>query len=190
MGEAAIGSATPRLVAVVAMATNGVIGRDNALPWRLPDDLKRFKAMTLGKPVLMGRRTFESLGKPLPGRLNLVLTRDRALGTPGVTIVYSVDDALAAADGAPEVMVIGGAEVYALCWPWISRLELTEVHAAPSGDTRLDCFDPAEWRVIATERHAADARHEFDYSFTTLERVAGQAAASASTACQQSAKEL
>ncbi|MBS1199613.1 MAG: diacylglycerol kinase [Proteobacteria bacterium] len=162
----------PQLVAVLAMAENGVIGRDGRLPWRLSGDLRRFKAITLGKPVLMGRRTFESLGKPLPGRANLVLTRDPRWSAPGATAVHSLDKAVAAAGDAPQLMVIGGAEVYALCWPRLSRIELTRVHAHPDGDTFLAGMDWSGWRVVAEERHAADERNEFDYSFLALERPA------------------
>jgi dihydrofolate reductase len=163
----------PRLVGVVAMAANGVIGRDGGLPWRLPDDLKRFKAITMGKPILMGRRTFESLGRPLPGRDNLVLTRARDWSAPGCRVVHSLDEALEAAGEAAEVMVIGGAEIYALAWPRLERLELTEVHAEVEGDTRLDRFDPAEWREVAREHHPADERHALAFSFVTLERRGG-----------------
>ena len=157
------------------MAENGVIGRDNRLPWRLAGDLRRFKAITLGKPVLMGRRTFESLGKPLPGRTNLVLTRDTGWSAPGATVVPSLAAALAAAGEAAELMVIGGAAVYALCWPRLTRIELTRVHAHPEGDTFLNGVSWSGWRVVAEERHAADERNECDYSFLTLERAAAQA---------------
>lgn len=160
----------PRLVGVVAMASNGVIGRDGGLPWRLPDDLKRFKSITMGRPILMGRRTFESLGRPLPGRENIVLTRDPAWSAPGCRVVRSLDAALEAAGGAAEVMVIGGAEIYRLAWPRLARLELTEVHADVDGDTRLDAFDPAGWREVAREHHPADGRHALAFSFVTLER--------------------
>jgi dihydrofolate reductase len=158
----------PRLVAVVAMARNGVIGRDNTLPWRLPDDLKRFKALTWGKPILMGRRTFESLGRPLPGRLNLVLTRDPAWRAEGVTSVHSLAEARTAAGTAPEIMVIGGAEVYGLCWPATERIELTEVHADVEGDARLDMFDRTAWQETAREDRPADERHPHAFSFVTL----------------------
>ena len=161
----------PRLVAVLAMAENGVIGRDNALPWRLPADLRHFKALTLGKPVLMGRRTFESLGRPLPGRHNLVLTRDPSWAADGVTVVDSLEAAIAASGGAGELMVIGGAQVYRQCWPVLSRIELTRVHATPPGDTRLDGVDWTAWRTVSAERHPADARNEYDYSFVTLRRA-------------------
>lgn len=158
----------PSLVAVVAMAENGVIGRDNRLPWRLSGDLRRFKALTVGKPVLMGRRTFESLGRPLPDRLNLVITRDPDWSAEGCTVVHSLDEAITAAGESPELMVIGGAEVYALCWSRLSRVELTRVHAHPPGDTFLHGLDWSGWRVEAQERHAADERNDHDYSFVTL----------------------
>jgi len=162
-----------RLVAVVAMAENGIIGVDNRLPWRLPADLQRFKSITMGRPILMGRRTFESLGRPLPGRRNIVLTRDRSWSAVGAVVVHSLDEALDAAGEAPELMVIGGAAIYALCWPGVDRVEMTLVHASPEGDTRLAGFDWRDWRELARERHAADERHDHDYSFITLARAPG-----------------
>ena len=156
-------------VAIVAMADNGVIGRDNGLPWHLPDDLKRFKALTMGHAVLMGRKTFDSIGRALPGRRNLVLTRNATWRSPGCEGVASIDDALAAA-GDSTLFVIGGAEVFSAFWPMIRRLELTEVHAAVEGDTRLDAFDRLQWRETFREDHAADARHAFPFSFVTLVR--------------------
>lgn len=165
-------SGTPRIALVVAMARSGVIGRDGALPWHLPDDLRRFKALTLGKPILMGRRTWESIGRPLPGRTNLVLTRDPAFRAEGATAVASLEAALAAAAGQEELMVIGGAQVYALAAPLASRVHLTAVDAEVSGDTRLPPFDPREWREAAREHHAADARHAYAMDFITLERRA------------------
>ena len=156
-------------IALVAMADNGVIGRDNGLPWHLPDDLRRFKAITLGHSVLMGRRTFESIGKPLPGRRNLVLTRNPAWDGPGCETVTSVDAARAIA-GSSKLFVIGGAEVFSLCWPIVGRLELTEVHADVEGDTRLAGFNREEWREVFRESHAADARHAWPFSFVTLVR--------------------
>lgn len=176
-------AATPILVAVVAMAENGVIGRESRLPWRLSADLRRFKALTLGKPLLMGRRTFESLGRPLPGRHNIVLTRDRRWAAEGVTVVHSVDEAVAMAAGSQELMVIGGADVYRQCWPRLQRIELTRVHAQPEGDTRLEGLDWSGWNVVSCERHAADERNEHDFSFVTLMR---QAPAATSTQRQQS----
>ena len=156
-------------VALVAMADNGVIGRDNGLPWHLPDDLKRFKAMTLGHSVLMGRRTFESIGRALPGRRNLVLTRNPDWHAAGCETVTSLDAARAGA-GDSTLFVIGGAGVFSLCWPIVGRLELTEVHADVAGDTRLAGFNRGEWRESFREDHAADARHAWPFSFVTLVR--------------------
>ena len=154
---------------VIARADNGAIGRDGALPWRLPADLRRFKALTLGKPVLMGRRTWDSLGRPLPGRRNLVLTRDPAWAAEGAERVGSLANAMAAVAGAAELMVIGGAELCALALPRAERFELTEVRAAPEGDTWLPPPDPAQWREVWREVHAAqDGQPGFD--FVTLLR--------------------
>jgi dihydrofolate reductase len=158
---------------VVARAKNGVIGNQGALPWHLPADLKRFKAITVGKPVVMGRKTFESIGKPLPGRHNIVLTRRADWQAAGVTVVPNLAEAVAAAGLDPRVrgdlMIIGGAEIYALALPVTTRIELTEVDAAPAGDTILPPFDPARWREVARVAHPAeDGRPGF--AFVTLER--------------------
>jgi dihydrofolate reductase len=161
----------PRLVLVVAANDAGVIGRDGALPWHLPADLKRFKAITLGKPILMGRRTYESIGRPLPGRTNLVLTRSADWRAEGVLVVHSLEEARAKAADAPELMVIGGAELYRIALPHADRIELTRVHADVSGDTFLPAFDPGEWRETASERHAPDERNALPMTFVTLERV-------------------
>ncbi len=159
---------------VVARAANGVIGRDNALPWHLAEDLRHFKRLTVGKPVVMGRRTFESIGKPLPGRHNIVLTRDATWTAPGVTVVPNLAEAVAAAGlqaGArpDEIMIIGGAAIYAEALPSARRVYLTEVHASPDGDTVLPPFDRAVWREAARVDHAADGDAP-GYSFVTLER--------------------
>ena len=151
------------------MADNGVIGRDNGLPWHLPDDLRRFRSLTMGHAVLMGRRTFESIGRPLPGRRNLVLTRDPGWRAAGVEAFADVDEAFRAVAGA-RLFVIGGAAVYAACWPRIGQVELTEVHGEFEGDTRLAGFDRRQWRETLRERHAADARHAAAFSFVTLVR--------------------
>jgi len=156
-------------VAIVAMADNGVIGRGNGLPWHLPDDLRRFKALTMGHALLMGRKTHDSIGRALPGRQNLVLTRNAAWRAPGCEAVTSLDDAVAGTRDA-TLFVIGGAEVFSLAWPIVGRLELTEVHAEPEGDTVLEGFDRAGWRETFRERHAADARHAHPFSFVTLVR--------------------
>jgi dihydrofolate reductase len=156
-------------VAIVARADNGVIGRDNALPWHLPDDLRRFKALTMGHALLMGRKTFDSIGRPLPGRRNLVLTRNAAWQAPGTEAVHSLEDALARA-GASMLYVIGGAEVFRLAWPHTDRIELTEVHAEVAGDTVLEGFDRREWRETFREEHGTDERHASPFSFVTLVR--------------------
>ena len=156
-------------VAIVAMADNGVIGRGNGLPWHLPDDLKRFKSLTMGHAMLMGRKTWDSIGRPLPGRRSLVLTRNAAWHAPGAERVASLAEAAEQA-GEASLFVIGGAEVFSIAWPIVGRLELTEVHAEPEGDTRLQGFDRAAWREEFRERHAADARHAHPFSFVTLVR--------------------
>ncbi len=155
---------------IVAMDEAGVIGRDNALPWRLPEDLKRFKALTLGKPILMGRKTFESIGKPLPGRRNIVLTRSRDWRHDGVDTVNSIEEALALVREAPEIAVIGGEEIFKLALPLSRRIYLTEVHARVDGDTYFPPFDRAQWRETERTFHAADERHANSMTFSTLER--------------------
>ena len=161
----------PLVSLVVAMARNQVIGRDNALPWRLPTDLKHFKAVTLGKPILMGRKTFESIGKPLPGRANLVLTRDRGWMAAGVLVVHSPDEALERARNAPELACIGGAEVFRLLMPLATRMHLTRIDADIAGDTVFPPIDIAEWVEVDSRRFAADERNAFDMTFVTLERA-------------------
>ena len=154
---------------VVARADNGVIGRDGGLPWRLPADLRHFKALTLGKPVVMGRKTFESIGKPLPGRHNIVVTRDAGWHADGITMVANLGEAIAAAGGAAEVMIIGGAQVYADALPMATRIYLTEVHARPAGDVMLPPFDADCWVEIVREHHDAQGDAPA-HSFVTLQR--------------------
>jgi len=139
---------------IAAVAANGIIGRDNRLPWRLPADLLRFKELTLGHALVMGRRTYESIGRPLPGRVTVVLTRAPAFSPPGVLVARSLDEALATAAGAApgELFVAGGAEVYAQALPRADRLYLTRVEAAVEGDARFPDFDRALWRLAAEER--------------------------------------
>jgi dihydrofolate reductase len=163
----------PRIALVVAMADNGVIGKGGGLPWHLPDDLKHFKAVTFGKPVLMGRRTFESIGKPLPGRRNLVMTRGAAAAVPGVEYVGSVEQARSLAAGAAELCVIGGAEVFTLALPLAARIYLTRVHAQVTGDVYFPLRDFSGWRESDSVSHAADERHAYAMSFVTLERALG-----------------
>jgi dihydrofolate reductase len=158
------------LVLVAALDRRGAIGKGNALPWHLPDDLRRFKALTLGKPLLMGRRTAESLGRALPGRANLVLTRSGFVPFAGMRAVATLDEARAIA-GDGELMVIGGGEIYALTLPLAVRLHLTHVDTEVEG---ADAFFPAfardAWRVVAREAHAADGKHAFAFEFVDYQR--------------------
>ena len=159
---------------IVARASNGVIGADGGLPWHISADLKHFKALTVGKPIIMGRRTYTSIGKPLPGRHNIVLTRNPDWRAAGVTVVPNLAEAIAAAGLDPraradEIMVIGGVAVFEEALPSARRVHLTEVHAAPAGDTVLPAFDPAIWAETTREDHDA-ASDTPGYSFVTLER--------------------
>ncbi|SEJ41758.1 dihydrofolate reductase [Sphingomonas sp. OV641] len=149
----------------LARASNGVIGRDGGLPWHLPADLKRFKAQTIGRPMIMGRKTFESFPAPLPGRRHIVLTRDRDWSADGAEVTHDPEAALALA--GDDAAVIGGADIFALFLDRADRVELTEVHAAPEGDTIVPPF--TGWREVAREEHAADAGRPA-YSFVTLVR--------------------
>src|ERR1700736_4196943 len=156
---------------VLAVAENDVIGRGNQLPWRLSADLRRFKSLTLGKHILMGRRTYESIGKALPGRTNLVLTRSAGFQAADCTIVGSLDEARLAPGADSALMVIGGAEVYRQCLPFAARIHLTLVHArVEEGDTFFAGWRGSEWREAFRERHRAGDKNDFDYSFVTLER--------------------
>ncbi|TAK16184.1 MAG: dihydrofolate reductase [Rhizorhabdus sp.] len=159
----------PEIVFVLARAKNGVIGRDGDLPWRIPADLKHFKALTQGAPMLMGRRTFESLPGLLPGRRHIVLTRDRGWRAEGAEAVHDVAAAIAAAADAERLSVVGGADIYALLLPRADRIELTEVDDSPEGDTVVPPFDPAIWREDAREAHAAEGGRP-GFAFVTLRR--------------------
>lgn len=161
------------LALIAAVAQNRVIGRDGGLPWRLPEDLKRFRRLTLGHIMLMGRKTFASLGKPLDGRDNWVLTRDPSFAPPaGVRAFASLETALAAhAEAGGALFVIGGAGLFRETLPLAARLELTEVLAEVQGDVRFPEFDRGVWRETACEAHAADARHAYACRFVTLERL-------------------
>jgi dihydrofolate reductase len=165
------------LAIIVAAAENGVIGKNNALPWRIPADMRYFKRTTMGKPIVMGRKTFESIGKPLPGRTNIVITRNPAFVAEGVKVVSSLDEALklaediAVADGAEELVVIGGAEIYRSAMPRADRLYLTEVHASVEGDALLPEIDWSHWREVGRERHQAESPGDHDFSFVRYERA-------------------
>ncbi|MFO7306442.1 MAG: type 3 dihydrofolate reductase [Gammaproteobacteria bacterium] len=156
---------------IVAAAQNNVIGRGNDLPWRLPDDLKRFKALTLGKPVIMGRKTYVSIGRPLPQRHNIVISRQPGLTLPDCTVVSSLDAALAAAGDAAEAMVIGGAEIFAQVLPRTDRIYLTRVHANVEGDTFFPELVSEDWIELDSEYHPADDRHAFPFTFLQLRRA-------------------
>lgn len=164
-------SAAPRICLIAALAANRVIGRNNALPWRLPADLKRFKALTMGHPVVMGRKTYESLGKPLPGRRNLVISRNRDYSAPGCEVVHSLDEAIAACRGAQEIFIIGGAELYRESLPRAHRLEFTEIRADFEGDASFPEFSPDQWRETAREIHGEEAGVPFRYDFARYERM-------------------
>jgi len=169
-------SRSPRIVLVVAVAENGVIGRDGDLPWHLPGDLKHFKAVTLGKPILMGRRTFVSIGRPLPGRTNIVLTRDPAFRADGVLVAPNLEAGLELARkeaerlGADEIAIIGGGELYAGTLEHADRIHLTEVHDAPAGTAYFPKLDPNEWREVSREGPLQGPRDAHAYSFVVLDR--------------------
>jgi dihydrofolate reductase len=158
------------LALVVAMDQQGVIGKGGTLPWRLPADLKHFRAITWGKPVVMGRKTHESIGRPLPGRKNIVVSRDPDYSSPGCSVVHSIEQALAHIQAAAEVMIIGGAALYAETLPRAHRIYLTEVHAEFDGDVHFPAYDRTAWRERERVDHSADAVNLYPYSFVLLER--------------------
>lgn len=160
---------TSRLTLIAAVARNGVIGRDNKLPWRLSEDLKRFKALTMGHPMIMGRKTWESLPGRLPGRPHIVVTRNPDYRVEGATVVNSLQAAVAAAGNIDEVFVIGGAELYSQALEIADRLQLTEIAADFEGDAHFPTWNRAAWRESAREPHRAEAG--FDYAFVTYERA-------------------
>lgn len=161
--------ARPLVTLIVAVAQNGVIGRDNALIWRLRSDLRRFRALTMGKPVVMGRKTWDSIGRPLPGRRVIVMTRDSAWTAPGTERAAGWDDAMRLAGDVGEVMVAGGAEIYALALPHADRIHLTEVATAPDGDAHFPEI-PQDFREVASEAHPAGPEDEHAFRFVTLVR--------------------
>jgi dihydrofolate reductase len=159
-----------RVSLIAAVADNRVIGCDNRLPWRLSADLQHFKRLTMGKPVIMGRKTWESIGKPLPGRLNIVVTRDTGFQNTRCVVVHSIEQALHAAAGADEVMCIGGAELYAQVLPGADRLYLTEVRAEVEGNAWFPDVNWKDWVEVEREPHRADERNQYDYDFVVLDR--------------------
>ncbi|MGV6825636.1 MAG: type 3 dihydrofolate reductase [bacterium] len=165
-------SIRPKRVSIIAaMANNRVIGKDNRLPWHLPADLAHFKRITMGKPMLMGRKTWESLPGLLPGRRHVVITRDPAYRAEGADTVNSIDEALAATSEADEVMVVGGANLYGQFLAIADRMYLTRVDTDVEGDAWFPDFDAKYWQEVASESHSADDRNAFDYEFVTLERA-------------------
>jgi dihydrofolate reductase len=157
---------------IAALARNGIIGRGNRMPWHISEDLKRFKALTMGHPVVMGRKTFESIGKALPGRENIVITRTHDFTAAGCRVAHSLEEALAAASGAAEVFVIGGAEIYALALPQASRLQFTEVDASVDGDAYFPDFERSAWREVSRESRSTEGPGHLRYDFVTYERGA------------------
>jgi dihydrofolate reductase len=165
------GAGAGALEMVVAVAENDVIGRGNQLPWHMPADLRHFKSLTLGKPVLMGRKTYESIGKALPGRTNIVLSRSPEFAPRDCIVVKTLEEARAAAGVQPPLMVIGGAEIFRQCLPFANRIHLTLIHTKiDDGDTRFAAWRGADWDASSCERHEADDKNAYAYSFITLER--------------------
>lgn len=158
------------IVMVVAASDNDVIGRAGRLPWRLPEDMQRFRRLTWGKPLLMGRKTFEAIGQPLAGRRNVVISREPALEIPGSEVVSTIGEALELIADAPEVMVIGGGEIYRQLLPRTDRIEMTRVHVTIEGDTFFPALDPRDWRVIDSEDHPVTDTRPTAFTFETLER--------------------
>jgi dihydrofolate reductase len=169
---------TVSIVLIAAVSQNGVIGRGNALPWRLRSDMQHFRAMTMNKPVVMGRKTFLSIGKPLPGRTSIVVSRDPTFTAPGVLVADHLDAAVAAARGDAlrrqenTIMVVGGAEIYAQAMPLAARLLVTYIHRAVDGDTYFPSLDRRIWQETARDEHKAAAGDDADFAFVTYERAA------------------
>lgn len=155
---------------IAAVASNGVIGRQGDLPWHMPTDLRRFKRLTMGHHLVVGRKTWDEVGKPLPGRIMVVVTRDRSFRPEGATVVHSVDAALSAARGDDEVFIAGGGEIYRQALPLADRLYITRIHAHVEGDTVFPEIDENEWHVIDREDYDADERNPYPFSFLVYER--------------------
>jgi dihydrofolate reductase len=176
-----------KIVLVAAVAENGVIGRGNALPWRLKSDMAHFRALTIGKPVVMGRKTYQSIGRPLPGRTTIVVSRDRAFAAPGIVVAPGLDAAMAAARGdalrrgGDTVVVAGGADIYAQAMPMATQLAVTLVHMRIDGDACFPIVDAQSWREVARSEHRAGAGDEVAFAFVSYER-AGAAPAAQGTA--------
>ncbi|MDR9374880.1 MAG: dihydrofolate reductase [Schleiferiaceae bacterium] len=162
------------LTMIAALAENRVIGKDNQLIWRFPNDLKRFKKLTLGHHVLMGRKTFESVNRPLPGRTNVVITQQKDYQAPGCIVVHTLEEALRKAENDPQPFVIGGAKIYELALPYTDSMELTYIHHAYKGDTYFPEWDPQKWQLTAREAHPADEKHPHAFEYRTYQKAKGQ----------------
>jgi dihydrofolate reductase len=161
----------PNLSLIAALADNRVIGKDNALPWRLPADLQHFKRLTMGKPIVMGRKTWESLPGLLPGRTHVVVTRNPDYRAQGGFVVHSLEEAIDTFGDVDELMLVGGANLYAQALPLVARMYLTEVHIAPEGDACFPAFDRSQWREVARQEGELDRRNSIPHSFVTLQRI-------------------
>ncbi len=160
-----------RLSIIVAMAKNRVIGANGAIPWRLPNELQLFKRVTMGHHIIMGRKTWESIGRLLPGRTTVIVTRQQDYAVPGAIIVNSLSAAIAQCTGDDEIFVVGGGELYREALPLADRMYLTEVDASPRGDTRMPDINMTDWRMVSTEHHATDEKHAHDYVFSVYDRI-------------------
>lgn len=161
----------PDISLIAAMAHNRVIGKDNQMPWHMPADLKHFKATTLGKPVIMGRKTFESIGRALPGRQNIVVTRDASFEAPGCDIAHSLEAAVSLAGDVAEIIIMGGGQLYQAALPMANRMYLTFIDLSTEGDAHFPAWDSEEWVIVDRETHSHDDKNPYDYSFVKLERV-------------------
>jgi dihydrofolate reductase len=161
----------PRVSLIAAMAKNRVIGADGKIPWHLPNELQLFKRVTMGHHIVMGRKTHESIGRLLPGRTTVIVTRQQDYAVPGAVIAHSLEDAVAQCAGDSEIFIIGGGELYRAAMPIADRIYLTVVDVEPAGDTRMPEFDPVQWKLVSTEQFHRDDRHEHEYRFEILERV-------------------
>ena len=161
---------SPTITLIAARARNGVIGRNNQMPWKIPGEQAHFKKVTMGHPIVMGRKTWESIGRALPGRRNIIVTRNRSYVAPGAEVASSLNDALALAGNAGEVFVIGGAQLYAEAMPRASRVMLTEIDADFDGDTWMPPLDRTQWRETSREHHAASSDRAFGYAYVVYER--------------------
>jgi dihydrofolate reductase len=165
-------TAKPRLSMIVAMAKNRVIGAKGKIPWHLPNELQLFKQVTMGHHIIMGRKTHESIGRLLPGRSTVIVTRQSEYVVPGARIAHTLEQAVALCAGDSEIFIIGGGELYRAAMPMADRLYLTVVDAEPDGDTRMPAFNPADWQLQSTKQYSRDERHAHDYRFEVHDRVA------------------